>query len=91
MKTKDIVAVALAGWIYLVATNIAQADPVKKASDDITSIAEVPGKLISWIFERPAVIANFVQDEINDVKEYQKKTWSPKKDQLKGFFSELNL
>lgn len=91
MKAKDIVAIALAGWIYLVATNVAQADPVKQIGEDIHSIAEVPGKLISWILDRPAIIADFVQEEINDVKDYQKKQWSKSNDQLKGFFSELNL
>tara|TARA_Y100000114_G_scaffold108417_1_gene101812 strand:- start:185 stop:460 length:276 start_codon:yes stop_codon:yes gene_type:complete len=91
MKIKDLASILLAGWIYMLATNIAQADPVKQIGEDINSIAQVPGKLISWILDRPAIIADFVQEEINDVKDYQKKTWSPKKDQLKGFFSELNL
>ena len=91
MKIKDLASILLAGWIYMLATNIAQADPVIQIGEDINSIAQVPGKLISWILDRPAIIADFVQEEINDVKDYQKKTWSPKKDQLKGFFSELNL
>ena len=91
MKIKDLASILLAGWIYMLATNIAQADPVKQIGEDINSIAQVPGKLISWILDRPAIIADFVQEEINDVKDYQKKTWSPKKEQLKGFFSELNL
>ncbi len=91
MKIKDLASILLVGWIYMLATNIAQADPVKQIGEDINSIAQVPGKLISWILDRPAIIADFVQEEINDVKDYQKKTWSPKKDQLKGFFSELNL
>ena len=69
MKIKDLASILLAGWIYMLATNIAQADPVKQIGEDINSIAQVPGKLISWILDRPAIIADFVQEEINDVKE----------------------
>mgnify|MGYP006232953621 FL=1 len=66
-----------------------QDDPIKKVGQDVDAIAQTAGNLIKWVFERPAVIVDFVSAEVEKTKEYQKKQWSGTNDKLKGFFNKF--
>ena len=69
MKLKEIIAVAVAGLIFMLITGIAKADDKKITPKEFaTSISEVPTK-----------VSNFVQNEVSKTKEYQTKVWAEAK------------
>lgn len=69
MKLKEIIAVAVAGLIFMLITGIAKADDKKITPKEFaTSISEVPTK-----------VSNFVQNEVSKTKEYQTKVWADQK------------
>ena len=69
MKLKEIIAVAIAGLIFMLITGIAKAD-----EKTIT-----PQELGQAINEVPSKVSNFVKSEVSKTKEYQTKVWAEAK------------
>ena len=69
MKLKEIIAVAIAGLIFMLITGIAKAD-------EKTITPQEFGKTIS---EVPSKVSNFVKSEVSKTKEYQIKVWAEAK------------
>ena len=69
MKLKEIIAVAIAGLIFMLITGIAKAD-------EKTITPQEFGKTIS---EVPSKVSNFVKNEVSKTKEYQTKVWAEAK------------
>jgi len=69
MKLKEIIAVAIAGLLFLCITGVAKAD-------EKTITPQEFGQVIS---EVPTKVSNFVQNEVSKTKEYQTKVWAEAK------------
>jgi len=69
MKIKEIIAVAIAGLIFMLITGIAKAD-----EKTIT-----PQEFGQAINEVPSKVSNFVKSEVSKTKEYQTKVWAEAK------------
>ena len=69
MKLKEIIAVAIAGLIFMLITGIAKAD-----EKTIT-----PQEFGQAINEVPSKVSNFVKSEVSKTKEYQTKVWAEAK------------
>tara|TARA_B100000941_G_C28408062_1_gene501878 strand:+ start:416 stop:694 length:279 start_codon:yes stop_codon:yes gene_type:complete len=86
MNLRNLMAMAMAGFMMIAMTNMAKADPAEKIGNDVDAIAQSAGNLVKWILDRPQWVSNFVADEVEKTKQYQKEQWTESKFQLKGFF-----
>lgn len=89
MNLRNLMAMAMAGFMMIAMTNMAKADPAKKIGNDVDAIAQSAGNLVKWILDRPQWVSNFVADEVEKTKQYQKEQWTESKFQLKGFFEKF--
>ena len=89
MNLRNLMAMAMAGFMMIAMTNMAKADPAEKIGNDVDAIAQSAGNLVKWILDRPQWVSNFVVDEVEKTKQYQKEQWTESKFQLKGFFEKF--
>ena len=70
MKLKETIAITIGALAFLLITGIAKADEKKTITPQefVSNVAEVPGKLVT-----------FIGSEVEKTKEYQAKSWADMK------------
>ena len=69
MKLKETIMIAIAALAFMLITGIAKADDKTITPQEfVTNVAEVPGKLVT-----------FIGNEVDKTKEYQAKSWADMK------------
>ena len=70
MKLKETIAITIGALAFLLITGIAKADEKKTITPQefVSNVAEVPGKLVT-----------FIGNEVEKTKEYQAKSWADMK------------
>ena len=69
MKLKETIMIAIAALAFMLITGIAKSEEKTITPQEfVSNVAEVPGK-----------VGNFITNEVDKTKEYQKKSWAEMK------------
>lgn len=77
-KIKQTIAITIVALAFMLITGVARAGENATFSNFVQAWAKVPG-----------AIASHIKTEVQDIKDYQTKSWSSTKTKLTGFFSDF--